>query len=106
VRSGDLDRRVGILALTTTQDTAGQEVESYSQIAEVWAEVVDLRGGEAFAAASVNSQMVTRFRLRWRTDITTEHRLRFDGRDYDIIQKPIEIGRKAGLEIMARARTD
>lgn len=106
MRAGALDRRVTILQRTVTQDDAGQAVESYSEVAEVWAEVTDLRGREFFAAASVNSEMVTRFRLRYRGDVTTKHRLGHAGRQYDIIQNPIEIGRRAGIEVLARARTD
>jgi SPP1 family predicted phage head-tail adaptor len=109
------DRRIALLERQTITDDWGQPLETYVEIARPWANVADLRGGEHVAAAQVTSQMVTRFRIQYRRGITPLHRLRYDpdnhadpsnGLDYDILQNPIELGRRDGLELLARARTD
>lgn len=98
-----MDRRIQLLSVTTTQDTAGGPVEATSPLATVWAEAKDLLGREFTAAQQTNAEITTRFRIRYRADLTPQHRIAWDGRSYDIVNIA-EIGRREGLEINARAR--
>lgn len=101
---GRMDRRVIIQSLTETTDSFGQLVQSWSTLATVWAEKTDLKGREYFAAAQVNAEITTRFRMRYRSDVTPLNRLvTADSREYDILSVA-ETGRRDGLEIMAKAR--
>ena len=99
-----MDRRVTIEQDTPTRDTTGAEVESWSTLATVWAEVRERRGREFFDSHQVTAEIDTVFLIRWRSDVTAKMRINWDGKLYDI-HFVGEIGRQRGLEIMASART-
>lgn len=101
--AGRRDRRLTLLARTLARNAQGEEVATYAVEATVWAEKLDLRGREYFAAQQVNSDVTTRFRIVYRDGVTVLHRCECDGVTYDISQVS-EIGRRVGLEIMAVAR--
>ena len=102
---GLLDRRVKIQALTTAADGAGQPVETWSDIATVWARVRPFRGGERFLARQVVGQAVTTFEIRHRAGVTILNRLVYAGRSWDI-HDVREVGRREGLELDATARSE
>lgn len=105
LKAGRLDRLATIRAKTLANDDAGQPIETWADVATVWTEKTDLRGREFFAAQANNAEIETRFRIRWRTGVTPENRIVFEGRDYEILSVA-EIGRREGLEIMAKARAE
>lgn len=103
-----MDRRITIRRATTTTNDFGETVESWSDLATVWAAKEDIRDGERFAAQQVAAEITTRFRTRWSAtvaDVNPKDRVSFDGRAYDVVAVK-EIGRREGLEITARARAD
>ncbi len=102
MRAGTLDRRVVIERYTTTQDEVGEPVKTYEAVDTIWAQVLPLRGQERFVAQQEYAEVTTRFRLRHRTDIDEKMRLVHDGDEYDIMAI-LEIGRREGLEILAKA---
>ncbi len=102
---GRLDRRIVIEVNTPTRSTSGEEVDSWATFATVWAAVVPIRGKEFFDAAAVQSEIDTKFRIRWRDDLTTKMRISYDGNIYDI-HSIVEIGRHAATEIMASAHIE
>lgn len=103
INSGSLDRRIVIQALTVTQDDFGGAVEAWATLATVWAQWLPGAGSERFTAASVYAEAQGRFRTRWRSDVTTLHRVTWDGKEWDILDV-VEIGRREGLEIKVKAR--
>lgn len=105
MRIGTLDRRVTLLTVTRTQDpNTGEEVETFVEGDSFWAQKLDLAGKEFFSAEQVNSEVTTKFTIRYRTGITPDMKLRCEGVDYDIVAPGIELGRREGLQIMARKR--
>lgn len=103
MKAASLDRRVTIQSRTAAQSsTTGEVTYTWTDVATVWAEVIDLRGREFFAARQVQSDITTRFRIRYRSDVTVLNRLSYDGGTYNIRQVS-QIGRKHGLEILAEA---
>lgn len=103
MRAGRLDRRVTIQARTAAQNSAhGETTYTWADVATVWAAVQDLRGREYFAAQQEQAEVSTRFTMRWRTGVTVLNRLVYDGKTYNIRQVA-ELGRRAGLEILADA---
>lgn len=109
MRASDLDRRVDLLRATVAEDDQGDEVTTWSPIATVWAAKADLSDRERILAAQVATSVTTRFRLRWSSlwsGLDTQDRLRCEGRLYDIVGAPKEIGRREGLEITACARAE
>ncbi|NFV80000.1 phage head closure protein [Magnetospirillum aberrantis] len=102
--AGKLDRLITILALTTGQDEYGGVTETWTPIDDpVWARWMPGAGSERFAAASTYAETQGRFLIRWRSDITPQHRVAWDGREFDILDV-VEIGRREGLELRVKAR--
>lgn len=101
--AGRLDREVDILESAGSQDDTGDDRRTWSVVATIWAEKQDLAGKTFFAARQDNSEITTRFRMRWRTGLSADNRLRYDGVDYEIVSVA-ELGRRDGLEVMTRAR--
>jgi SPP1 family predicted phage head-tail adaptor len=87
LRAGDLDRLITIERPVKTQSDSGEDVITWTEVATVWAEKVNLRGIERFASQQEIGHTITIFRIRYSTDVaetSTLHRLLFDGRYYDI----------------------
>lgn len=84
MRIGKLDRRVTIQSLTETQDSAGQPIKAYADLATIWAERRDVRGNERFASNQALAMRAAIFRIRWRTGMTEKMRLIDDGTTYDV----------------------
>lgn len=76
--------RVTIQELVTGQDEAGQPVDTWNDVATVWAAVEPLRGREYFAAAQVQAEVTTSIRIRYRKGIRPDMRVLYDGRLYNI----------------------
>lgn len=99
------DQQITIEAKTTTQDGAGQPVESWATFATVWAEVRPFRGGERFLARQVVGEAVTTFGIRYLAGVTRLQRINYDGKYWDIHDvRPV--GRQDKLEIDATARSN
>jgi SPP1 family predicted phage head-tail adaptor len=106
MRAGTLDRRIIIqTCVATTKDASGGTTETWSDFGTFWAEKRDLTGREFLAAGQLNAEVTTRFRMQWRTGIDVKQRILLDGFTYQIVNVA-EIGRRDGLEILARARSD
>lgn len=104
IAAGSLDRVVRIERPATTRNTFGESVPSWTLVAEVPAQVIHLRGKELFAAQQVIPQAEIKVRIRWRSDVDESMRVVFDGMSYGI-QHKAEIGRRAGLELLAQKPT-
>ena len=106
MQAGKLDRQIVLKSYSETKGSAGGITETYTDVATFWADVIDLRGNQFFAAQQVNSGITTKFRIRYRSDIDARWRIGWKGKEYDIIGVPVEVGRNETLEIMARARDE
>lgn len=102
VPAGRRDRRITIRRKTLTRDAIGGVVETWDNLCVVWAQKMDVSGREFIAAGQVNPEITTRFRIRWRNDITKAMRVLYDGVDYDIVHIA-EMGRRQFLEMIATA---
>ena len=100
--AGKLDKQVVLESFTTTTNDFGEQVESWSTLATVWAQVIPQMGKEIYDAAQVNAIDLLIFRIRYRTDLNRKHRIQYNGQTYDI-ETIVEIGRNEGLEILGRA---
>lgn len=99
--AGILDRRITLQRFATAQDPTGDVIETWVDLAEVWAAVEPLGGLERLQAAQLTASIDTRFTIRYRPDLTAAlHRIRYDGKLYDIVAV-IELGRREGLQLDA-----
>lgn len=101
MRAGDMDRQIVIESATETQNGIGEPVATWSTFATVWAQVMPLRGSEYVAAQAINTEIDTIFRVRWLAGVTTKMRVSYGAQYYDI-QYLAEIGRRVGLDLLAR----
>ncbi|AMP15492.1 phage head-tail joining family protein [Collimonas pratensis] len=65
-----------------------------------YAKKEDLSGRELFAAQAAQSEVTTRFRIRYRTGVTAKMRLLCDGVIYNIEAVLDRDGRKRELQLM------
>lgn len=103
MQAGKLDRRITIIGKTISRDDYGAEIVSWATRETVWARYLPGGGNERFAAAQVYAETQGRFQIRWRTDVTTDNRILFDGKEWDILDV-CELGRREGIEMKAKAR--
>ena len=105
MRSGRLDRRLTLQRRTLTENDYGEPVETWTTLATVWAEKIPVRGAERYAAIQTVAEVDTRFKIRYRTDVSPLDRVVCAGTTYDV-KGVLEIGRKIGWEIYATARAE
>jgi SPP1 family predicted phage head-tail adaptor len=103
------NREIVIQRATVTQDPgSGENVETWADLATVWAEMMPLSDGERVKAAEVSAEITTRFRILWSSTVSTvnpKDRLTFDGKTWDIWGVK-ELGYREGIEITASARAE
>lgn len=79
-----LNKRVTIKQLTTTTDEYGQPIDTWTDVATVWAAIEPLRGREYFAAMAEQADVTTRIRIRYREGIDRTMIVTCDGVDFEI----------------------
>jgi SPP1 family predicted phage head-tail adaptor len=68
-RAGKRDRRVTLRARTPGRDAHGQPIETWTDVATLWAGIEPLRGTQYFAAAQVQTEITARIRIPWQPDV-------------------------------------
>lgn len=105
MRIGSLDKRIIIKAKTATEDTYGEPIETWVDLATVWANVQYLRGAERYSAKQTIANIDVKFKIRWRRDVSVENIIEYENKEYDIYEC-LPLGRNEGLEITAGARAE
>lgn len=100
---GRMDRRITIQRLSGSMDGAGQQSETWTDVATVWAQVIPQRGDERFQARQILGRAVTVFKIRYLSGLLRTDRIVFDGTNYDVHDIRI-LGRNDKIEIDASAR--
>jgi SPP1 family predicted phage head-tail adaptor len=81
---GAMRQRVMLQGRAEIADAGGGVALTWSDIAEIWAEVTPLSGGETVQAMHVTGTMRHLVRLRCRSDVNSERRFLFKGRVLNI----------------------
>jgi SPP1 family predicted phage head-tail adaptor len=100
---GFLDRRITLQAYTSSENEFGEVIETWTDLATVWANVRELRGTERFEAARLTAVVDAFFTIRWRTDVVPKMRVSYEGELFDI-QAVMELPRREGLQLEAKWR--
>lgn len=106
LRAGSLDRRLKILRRVINRASNGEAIESWVELATVWAGRRFLRADED-AVGDGSTQQATssvRFTIRFRRDVSSDMQLVCDGAAYTITGME-EFGAREGLMLYATART-
>ena len=100
MRSGNLDRTIVIQAYTQTGANEYNEPQlSWTTFATVRAQLIQAQTDEFLSGSSgVIDRVTAVFRIRWLDSLTSEHRVSYGGKVFDI-QQVTEIGRRRGLEL-------
>ena len=93
------------LITEATACNVSNKVKPVTRSYQEWAERLELRGDERYAATQMVAEADTRWRIRYRADLTPIDRLSYAGRIYDVTGV-VEIGRREGLEIYSKARAE
>ncbi len=84
MRIGRLNYRVKLQAIVPTTDAEGFTVESWQDVATVWAHVAPLLGREALQASQLEEKITHRVTMRYRGDLNNRMRLTFQGRIFQV----------------------
>jgi SPP1 family predicted phage head-tail adaptor len=98
MRAGKLDKVITFQRFTSTVDDFGTPVETWADIADLRAQVVQ-SSTEEFIRAGAESDTVIIFRTRFLDGVTTADRIKYAHEAYFNIKELKEIGRRQGLEI-------
>lgn len=99
-QAGQLDRRITIQGYSESTDAYGQEVKTYSTLAEVWANVVEKVGNEGEDGDMIASTKKVEFIIRYRTDVDEQMRIVYDSNTYKIQAIQAADARKAFLKLV------
>jgi len=84
MRSEALKKRITIQQQSTTQDSFGSPIDTWTTVATVWASIEPINGKEFFAASQVNAEVTTRIRIRYLSGIEPAMRVLYGTRLYNI----------------------
>lgn len=99
IRAGRQDRKIVIERVAVEKDAIGHPIETWSTHLTVWAEYIPISGNEVFRSGRETASESARFVVRY-DDITPKDRINYNSGIWDI-QHVREIGRRAGLELLA-----
>jgi SPP1 family predicted phage head-tail adaptor len=87
MNAGKMRQRVTLQRQTDTGglDDYGQPLPPWEDVASVWAAVDPLEGRELWAAQQVNAEISARISIRYREGVTTQMRVAFGDRLYDVL---------------------
>lgn len=104
MRAGELNRLIDIDQATDVRDAAGGVTQTWTIFAaDVSAKVMPKRGREHVSGDRINVEFDTVFRIRYLPGVVAKMRLRYEGVTYDI-QFVAELGRREGLDLLAKVR--
>jgi SPP1 family predicted phage head-tail adaptor len=77
MQAGKLDQRITLQTSAISKDAVGGPVDTWSDLATVWANVYDLSGKALNEAQQVGSSVTRRVTVRRRSGLTSGLRVRF-----------------------------
>jgi SPP1 family predicted phage head-tail adaptor len=77
VAAGFLDQRITIQTLTVVRGALGGHDETWSPLATVWAQMMDMTGREIFQAKAMGSAATVLITIRYRSDVRASQRILF-----------------------------
>lgn len=100
MRAGTLNVRATIQQLAAGVDTLGQPVNTWSDVATLWANVRHASGSESIKADVLTSIVRASIRIRYRTDITTGMRVTAGVYTYNIVAVLPDLGTKEYTDLV------
>ena len=101
MQAGRLNRRCTLQQPGTTTDELGQPIPGWTDVATVWASIVDVSGREYVAAGGLQNAAQTKITIRYRSGIVPSMRVVHGATIYGI-EAVLEQGRDALLLMCVR----
>lgn len=97
-RAGELNRRLTLLkrSLRTNQD---EQVEQFEELETVWAQLIPWTARDWYGADQPHNEQTIIFVIRYRTDLNPKDRVRYLGRDFNLVNIA-ELGVRQALELV------
>jgi len=106
MKSGDLRHRIVLEQPVRSKNAMGEQIDTFTTVATVWAAVEPLTGTWLFQAQQADSKVSGRVRIRYREDIEPTWHILFDGRYLSIISILNPDERKKELILMYSEELD
>ncbi|WP_164906074.1 phage head closure protein [Gudongella oleilytica] len=84
MKIGRLRQRIVIEESIAGRDSFGAETSGWIQFAKVWADVAPVSGREFLAFKQINAEISTKVTIRYLAGVTTEMRVLFKDRIFEI----------------------
>lgn len=85
MRANDLDKRVKLQQMVAGQDAVGQPVQTWTDVATIWANIVHQSGIEAIKHDAVASSVRASIRIRARAGVAPSMRILLGATAYNIL---------------------
>ncbi len=95
--AGRLDRRITLQTVVNSRDSIGGPVETWSDLATVWAQVRNVSAREVGLADQRGAAVKAAVTIRYRSDVADAMRVKFDDNSTATVLWIDEIGRREGL---------
>jgi SPP1 family predicted phage head-tail adaptor len=82
---GTLNLRITIQSKTITQDTELNAIETWADFKTLWASAIPKTGREYYKLATVNSEIIEVFKVRYISGINPHQRVKFNSKYFEII---------------------
>lgn len=106
MKIGELRHRVEIQNKTVQMDELLQQSEVWATYATVWASVRPIKGREYVAVKQVNAEVSVVITMRYLSGITSEMRILFGNRVFDIVSVINADERNRVLELMCKEEVE
>jgi SPP1 family predicted phage head-tail adaptor len=98
---GELNRRISFQAKVSGYDADGYPVVGDQIVKTLWADVVPLTSREFFQSQQTNTEITTRFIVRYRKDLNTKMTILYDSKKYEIVSI-LEDAKKTTLTLIGK----
>jgi SPP1 family predicted phage head-tail adaptor len=101
---GAMRERVTLKIVTRTKDAGGFATDTATDDLTVAAAVQIISGDtmEGFLQSGMKGRVVIRIRIRYRAEVTSIYQVRWQGRDYEVLQPPVNLdGKRRFLWVLA-----
>jgi len=106
MRAGGLRNLIEIEHNTPTRDVYGGLVDSWSVHKRVWAEVKPVTGSELLKSDQLTSKAVYNIWIRYLATVTTQMRIKFNGRYFNIKNVPLVDERGEKMKLLCEELPD
>ena len=99
---GKLNKRIVIQIQSATYDAAGQQVESWSTFATVWANIKHNSGLETIKSDALASSVKSSMRIRYLAGVNAGMRVVYSGIQYEITAVLPHVNEKRYIDLICR----